>query len=46
MAPLDLKVHKSEDRGGIKMPYHFLFTFVTILDQQTADLEKNDYCIE
>ena len=33
-------VHKSEDRGGIKMPYDFLFTYVTI-NQQTAGLEKN-----
>ena len=32
-------VHNSEDRGGMKMPYDFLFTFV-IIDQQTADLEK------
>ena len=31
---------KREDRGGIKMPYDFLFTFVTI-SQQTAGLEKN-----
>ena len=27
------------------MPYHFLFTFVTI-NQQTADLEKYDYRME
>ena len=40
-----LKVHKSEDRGSIKMPYHFLFTFVTI-NQQIADLEKYDYTME
>ena len=29
----------SEDRGGMKMPYDFLFTFVTF-NQQTADLGK------
>ena len=35
-----LTVHKSEDRGGIKMPYDFfLFTFGTF-NQQTAGLEK------
>ena len=32
-------VHNSEDRGGVKMPYDFLFTFVTF-NQQTADLKK------
>ena len=43
--PKKLKVHKSEDRGGIKMPYDFLFTFVTI-NQQTACLGKKDYSLE
>ena len=38
-------VHNSEDRGGVKMPYDFLFTFVTF-NQQTADLEKKDYSLE
>merc|ERR1712079_762491 len=32
-------VHNSEDRGGMKMPYDFLFTFVTF-SKQTAGLEK------
>ena len=38
-------VHKSEDRGGMKMPYDFLLTFVTF-NQQTADLEKKTYSLE
>ena len=38
-------VHNSEDRGGVKMPYDFLFTFVTF-NQQTAGLEKKDYSLE
>ena len=29
----------------MKMPYDFLFTFVTI-NQQTAGLEKKDYSLE
>ena len=37
-------VHNSEDRGGVKMPYDFLFTFVT-LNQQTADLKKKSYIV-
>ena len=38
-------VHNSEDRGGVKMPYDFLFTFVTF-NQQTADLKKKSYSLE
>ena len=38
-------VHKSEDRGGMKMPYDFLFTFVTF-NQQTAGLEKKSDSLE
>ena len=30
----------SEDRGGMKMPYDFLFTFVTF-SKQTAAWKKN-----
>ena len=37
-----LTVHKSEDRGGIKMPYDFFFTFVTF-NQQTAGNFKKLY---
>ena len=35
----------SEDRGGMKMPYDFLFTFVTF-SKQTAGLEKKSYSLE
>ena len=38
-------VHNSEDRGGMKMPYDFLFTFVTF-SKQTAGLEKKFYSME
>ena len=38
-------VHNSEDRGGMKMPYDFLFTFVTF-SKQTAGLEKKSYSLE
>ena len=38
-------VHKSEDRGGMKMPYDFLFTFVTF-SKQIAGLEKKSYSLE
>ena len=38
-------VHNSEDRGGMKMPYDFLFTFVTY-SKQTAGLEKKFYSME
>ena len=38
-------VHNSEDRGGVKMPYDFLFTFVTF-NQQTADLKKKSYSLK
>ena len=31
-------MNKSEDRGGMKLPYDFLFTFVTI-NQKTAGLK-------
>ena len=35
----------SEDRGGMKMPYDFLFTFVTF-SKQIAGLEKKSYSLE
>ena len=38
-------VHNSEDRGGMKMPYDFLFTFVTF-SKQIAGLEKKSYSLE
>ena len=38
-------VNNSEDRGGMKMPYDFLFTFVTY-SKQTAGLEKKFYSME
>ena len=38
-------VPNSEDRGGMKMPYDFLFTFVTF-SKQTAGLEKKFYSME
>ena len=40
-----LKVHKSEDRGVMKMPYHF---FVYICDYKSTNswLGKKDYSLE
>ena len=38
-------VGQIEDRGGMKMPYDFLFTFVTF-SKQTAGLEKKFYSME
>ena len=38
-------VHNSEDRGCMKMPYDFVFTFVTF-SKQTAGLEKKFYSME
>ena len=39
-------VHNSEDRGGVKMPYDFLFTTFVTFNQQTADLKKKSYSLE
>ena len=38
-------VHKSEDRGGMKMPYDFLFTFLSF-SKQTAGLGKKSDSLE
>ena len=38
-------VHNSEDRGGMKMPYDFLFTFLSF-SKQTAGLGKKSDSLE
>ena len=37
-----LTVPKSEDRGGMKMPYDFLFTFLSFSKQTTGLGKKSD----
>ena len=38
-------VHNSEDRGGMKMPHDFLFTFLSF-SKQTAGLGKKSDSLE
>ena len=39
-------VHKSEDRGGMKMPYDFLFTFVTFSKQIAEPARLNEHSLK